>query len=500
MSRKMCNLDVPKSIIHKNSEAMSKFTKIPSEIKNFFSEKRGSSVISALLGLLDSLGIDNRSLGGLKRSNCQLTNLQTFQILIMIPFFSIKYFSHYAGSALSRMFGCGKDVLYSFVSQDNVNWRNIIYRIVTGLIGKIIIRKDYKKSTLPSVLIVDDTDLPKSGLKMESVGKIFSHVHQKLILGYKALTMCWSDGRSQFVVDCSLHGEKGKVEGKEQGLTACQRSQRYSRERDSKSHMFKRKDEYFKSKIDKMIEMLRHAVKVGIPFDYLLIDSWFTCKGVVDFVCHCHKRFNLLGMAKMGKTKYKTAERGEMTAKAIISKLKAAKQTCYSRRFHCHYAVKDAVLGGRKVRLFFCKRNRKEEWKVLLTTDTKLSFNRAYEIYAMRWSIEVFFSDAKRLLDLSECSARDFSSQIAHISLVIIRYNLLATIKRSLDYETIGGLFNDIYEGVHELTVVEKIWDIILEVVAIVAEMTGADDEELIRQIIENDKRLFALREYANAA
>lgn len=45
MSQKMCNLDVPKSIIHKNSEAMSKFTKIPSEIKNFFSEKRGSSVI-----------------------------------------------------------------------------------------------------------------------------------------------------------------------------------------------------------------------------------------------------------------------------------------------------------------------------------------------------------------------------------------------------------------------------------------------------------------------
>ena len=81
------------------------------------------------------------------------------------------------------MFGYGKDVLYSFVSQDNVNWRNIIYRIVTGLIGKIIIRKDYKKSTLPSVLIVDDTDLPKSGLKMESVGKIFSHVYQKLILG-----------------------------------------------------------------------------------------------------------------------------------------------------------------------------------------------------------------------------------------------------------------------------------------------------------------------------
>lgn len=65
-----------------------------------------------------------------------------------------------------------------------------------------------------------------------------------------------------------------------------------------------------------------------------------------------------------------------------------------------------------------------------LTTDLSIDFMRAYEIYAMRWSIEVFFSDAKRLLDLAGCSARDFSSQIAHVSMVVIRYNILALIKR----------------------------------------------------------------------
>ena len=54
--------------------------------------------------------------------------------------------------------------------------------------------------------------------------------------------------------------------------------------------------------------------------------------------------------------------------------------------------------------------------------------------------------------------------------------------------------------GVHELTVVEKIWAIILEVVAVVAEIIGADSEDLIMQIIENDKRLAALRVYAMTA
>jgi hypothetical protein len=39
-----------------------------------------------------------------------------------------------------------------------------------------------------------------------------------------------------------------------------------------------------------------------------------------------------------------------------------------------------------------------------------------------------------------------------------------------------------------------------LEVVAVVAEMIGADEERLIRQIIENDKRVRVLHAYANTA
>ena len=50
-----------------------------------------------------------------------------------------------------------------------------------------------------------------------------------------------------------------------------------------------------------------------------------------------------------------------------------------------------------------------------------------------------------------DCSSRDFSAHIAHSSLVMIRYNMLASIKRTLDYDTIGGLFGDMYLGVHEL-------------------------------------------------
>ena len=51
-------------------------------------------------------------------------------------------------------------------------------------------------------------------------------------------------------------------------------------------------------------------------------------------------------------------------------------------------------------------------------------------------------------------------SKLSAVSLVMIRYNILALIKRTLDYNSKGGLFGDMYLGVPELTMVEKIWAI----------------------------------------
>ena len=63
------------------------------------------------------------------------------------------------------------------------------------------------------------------------------HACLKALLGYKALMLCWSNGRTQFMLDFSLHGEKEKVEGKEQGLTAAQKERRYECGRDKDSHV-----------------------------------------------------------------------------------------------------------------------------------------------------------------------------------------------------------------------------------------------------------------------
>lgn len=93
------------------------------------------------------------------------------------------------------------------MSQGNSYWRNIVLRMVVSLIRGVNIKKDFKRGQLPSVLLGDDSYLPKTGMRMDEIGKIFSHVPQNRILGYKELMMCCCDGRSQFMLDCSLHGE-----------------------------------------------------------------------------------------------------------------------------------------------------------------------------------------------------------------------------------------------------------------------------------------------------
>lgn len=289
------------------------------------------------------------------------------------------------------------------MAQNTIDWRHILYRIAYKLISAVCIRTDYKKSDFPTVLIADDSDLPKTGFHIEAIGKVFSHVHQRSLLGFKALMLCWSDGHSQFMLDFSLHGKKGKKEGNEQGLTAKQRQNRFSRERSKDSHAAQRKEEYFVSKCDRLIQMVKTAILRKTPFEYMLVDSWFTNTGLVDFVCRCRKKFHLLGMAKMGNTKYQS-KWGEMTAKALIAKLKSRKEVHYCRSLRCHYAITDVILGERKVRLIFCRHCKINGWKPLLTTDTSLDFKKAYRIYAMRLAIEVFFSDAKRHLGLADCS------------------------------------------------------------------------------------------------
>ena len=237
------------------------------------------------------------------------------------------------------------------------------------------------------------------------------------------------------------------------------------------------------------------AVKNCLNFAGSVLCQMFACKELVQFIRSRHIGCHLLGMTKMSKTKYDTAD-GAMTANAIIARESKRKgHVKYSRHYRLYYCEVAATFAGTPVKLFFYRNGRKGDWNALLATNTALGAYEAYKIYSMRWAIEVSFAEAKRLLNLGKCQCRDFASQIASISLCMLQYNILGYVKRYESYETIGGVFRDVTRAAVELTVTEKIWGILLDVLRTIAEAFNFDQDEMMRAIINNNnKELNAVR------
>ena len=479
---------------------MGKDTTIISELQEFFLQNDSYKAINRISDVLGSFRLRESQIGISKARNCKMSVLQVFQLLVLFPFFGVKDAFHYGTSALGKFFHCEKDMFYEFMKNDAIDWRKLLYVISLQIIDRIIVRGDSKNSKYPVCLVADDTDLVKTGRRIELIGKIYSHVLHIQRLGFKGLFLMRTDGKTQTMLDFSLHGEDGKNPDRPQGMSKEEIEARYSVERDQNCNGAKRVAEHAMDKQTKLREMIQLAIKKGARFDYLLVDSWFTCTDLVRFIKGRHIKCHFLGMIKMGNTKYTTKKYGELTAKGCIDKLQRIKKGIrYSRTLNCWYGEMEVELGGMPVKLFFCRRGKHGNWNGLLTTNRELDFFEAYRIYSMRWAIEVGFNEMKGLLRLGKCEGRNFTEQIASISLTVIQYNILGLVKRFNSYETIGGLFAEITSGTAEMSIVERLWALIVEVVAEIAAVISDDYVELMEAAINGNshlRRLF-MHEYA---
>lgn len=470
---------------------MNKNRHIIGELQEFFANNDASKAINSISTIMNSIRIQSKVIGSVKNPNCKFTCLQVLQLLVLFPFFSVKNAANYSSSALSKLFTCHKDMFYRFMNDGNVNWRRIIYSVFRQLYSRVS-RKTTSKSDIKCV-IIDDTDLPKTGLKTEKIGKVFSHTQMKPILGFKAMFLCFTDGVSQSILDFSLHGEEGKCSNKPQGLSKKQAGARYSKERSEAERVAKRSTEYLASKIDTAISMLKRSIIEGVRFDYLLVDSWFTCTELLKFVVSRHFGCHLIGMIKMCKTKYETTL-GIKTAPELIKALQKSKSVKYSRSVGYYTAAISAKLSGIKINLFFYRKGKNGNRNALLTSDLKLDAKEAFKLYSRRWVIEVAHKEMKQNLKPGKNQCRDFAGQIAGVSLCVLQYNILSYVKRNESYETIGGLFAEITKNSVELSVAEKIWLLIVEVINVIAEALNCDAMALTEQVISNDKQIKAVK------
>jgi len=346
-----------------------KDTVILSEIKDFFTTSE--KAIETILSFMSSLTFSDKQLGLTPTSNLHYNNYSKFVLLLLFPFFDIQDASHYLDSALFKYISCGKDIFYRFINNSMIDWRKFAYSLNMQLLRNVEKQSTTDTQSTLRCIIVDDTDLVKTSNHFELIGKIYSHVTHISKLGFKGLFMGYHDGKSFFSLDFSFHGEKGKNEKKPYGLTPTQLKERYSKKRVKSCPGIKRVDQYFTTKIESTISMLRLAISKGVRFDYLLVDSWFTCYEIVKFIITRRIGCHFLGMIKMGKTRYEVLDKN-LTAKEIIERLRRTKKTKRSKLLGYYYGGIIVNFKGIEVKLFLCKTSKKGNWNGIMTTNTEL--------------------------------------------------------------------------------------------------------------------------------
>lgn len=260
----------------------------------------------------------------------------------------------------------------------------------------------------------------------------------------------------------------------------------FSKKRNEQTAGFKREAEVSKDKISTALSMVKTAIKKKINAKYVLVASWFVSE---KFICEIQKIKRNLFVIGLMKTNRIISVNGRKYKANLVPEIKR-KQIKYSKKLKCHYISQTIDYKGVEMKAFWIRMKGQASWKMLITTDTKLTFIKTMKHYQIRWSIEVFFKDCKQNLNLNSNQSTDLDAQIAHISIVFMNYMLLSLKKRFEQYETLGILFRDIKEQLLSDTLVEKIWIILIELYTLVLAELGVNWENFIEKLIKNKEEL----------
>lgn len=265
-------------------------------------------------------------------------------------------------------------------------------------------RKDLAKEQIKAEgikhgkLLVDDTLNHKTGEHMEGVNVHFDHAEGKHALGHQLVTTHLSAGKYSVPIDFELYQRNKGQPG-------------------------------FKSKIEIAKQLIAKAVDAGFEFDCVVYDVWYFNFEVTsyteslgkDWVAGCKMNRLVLtgnGLASLAdclkmvpqeefkKVSVKTKE-GERVFWTFAKNVTLKK---HHQRVRIVFSYKGEIAG---------------EPKVLATNRLEWDAKTILVTYLLRWSIDVFYRDAKQVLGLEDYEVRKLPGMKRHWLMVFLADTLL---------------------------------------------------------------------------
>jgi hypothetical protein len=311
-------------------------------------------------------------------------------------------------------------VLYDFLGREDINWRGL-----DSELSRRVYQANEMGCRSESPFVVDDSSKARAGRKVEGTSCYFDHTEGRHRTGHQMLQLGLASPKGFLPIEAQLvMGEKGAVNKP--------KDKPFKDQRSSAARDMRRAQEQTKHQL--LREMIPRALRAGFKAQYALADAWFGCKENV--ACSLDNQLTAIFQMKRGNLAYQH-QGHSYTASQLFAKVQRHMRPKNRRaRYKTASLVVSLNLETNdqqparwvEVRLIFSapvRATHAQTWVVFLCTDVSLSDAKILEVYALRWSIEVYFKEIKQNLGFLKEQSGRYQVAYASVHLAALRYLLL---------------------------------------------------------------------------
>lgn len=306
-----------------------------------------------------------------------------------------------------------------------------------------------------AAFILDDTLDEHVGSLFEHISRHYDHCDNSYKLARNPVTSHYQRGEVSFPVDfrtyrtydeatnweAHLKQNFPELEIPKKSKERNKLKQKYEKKLLALDAEFARKHEVFKTKIKLAVELVEDAIERGLDFEVVLFDAWYLSPELVEVIerhqkawisqLKSNRKIETRGLklndAEGNRIKFEEAEIRvdelvKLIPKSAYRKVERGEQASY---WAFSLTVQIKTLGKVRLVVSWVDEKCEESYAVLVTRQIHWEAKRIITTYCERFSIEVFYKDAKQQLGFSDYQCRSEQTIGKHWYLVFCAYSLL---------------------------------------------------------------------------